>query len=83
MELSRDMNTVGGTGTSRNLSAMKGEGCQQACHMCFSAACYIQPMEPSLHSGLVGRPPAMLEKRIPINSVPDIPHSYSSSTQQR
>jgi len=83
MESSRDMNTVGGTGTSRNRSAMKGEGCQRACHLCFSAACYIQRMEPSLHSGLVGRPPAMLEKRIPINPVTDIPHSYSSSTQQR
>ncbi len=35
----------------------------------FSSAprCYIKRTEPPLHSGFVGRPPATLEKRIPIN----------------
>jgi hypothetical protein len=57
MESSRDMNTVGGTGTSRNRSAMKGEGCQRVCHLCFSTACYIQRIEPALTVDLSGARP--------------------------
>ena len=71
MESSRDMNTVGGTGTSRNCSAMRAKVANEPA-ICVSAPrCYNQRMErrmePPLRSGFVGRPPATLEKRSPIN----------------
>ena len=84
MESSRDMNTVVGTGTSGNRSAARAKAANapplrresegRQCATMSPGACssalrwYIQRTESPLYSGLVGRAPATLEKRIPINN---------------
>ena len=65
--MSRDMNTVGGTGTSRNGSGAMAKVVNEPA-ICVSAPrCYIKCIKSSFHSGFVGRAPATLEKRSPIN----------------
>ena len=54
-------------GNERKLIRGKAEGCQRACHLYLKTARYMKRMEPPLRSGFVGRPPATLEKRIPVN----------------
>ena len=62
-----DANTVGGRATSENYSAEKAKVANEPAIWISAPRCYNKRMEPPLHSGLVGRPPAMLEKRITIN----------------
>ncbi|MSP64957.1 MAG: type II toxin-antitoxin system RelE/ParE family toxin [Bacteroidetes bacterium] len=67
MESSRDMNTVGGTETSGNRSAMSEKVANEPA-ICVSAPrCCMKRMKPPLRSRCVGRPTATLEKRSPIN----------------
>ena len=51
----------------------EGDGCQCGTvspGICSSAPrCYMKCTEPPLRSGFVGRPPATLEKRVPINAL--------------
>ena len=65
--LSRHTATAASRGTSANHSAARAKVANVARHLQFGTACYIQRSESPLHSEFVGRPPATLEKRSPIN----------------
>ena len=56
-------------GNERKLHRGEGEGSNEPAFWISATRCYNKPMEPPLHTGLVGRPTATPKKRSPINHI--------------